>query len=177
MNPKVIINFVLFQLAWFACVLGAANGYPSIGLLVTLLAIIWHLYHAKNYRAELKLLCIALVIGATFDQSMLSTHLIDYVHHGWGENNLNSLLVPTWILALWAGFTTSLNVSLRWMHGKYLIAIIFGAVGGPLAYMAAMRLDAVTLNDTASYVALSIGWAVITPLLLIISSKFDGYKN
>ena len=177
MNPKVIINFVLFQLGWFACVLGAANGYPSIGLLVTLLAIIWHLHHAKNYRAELKLLCTALVIGATFDQSMLSNHLIDYAHHGWGENSLNSLLVPTWILALWAGFSTSLNVSLRWMRGKYLIAIIFGAVGGPLTYMAAMRLGAITLNNTTSYVALSIGWAVITPLLLIISSKFYGYKN
>lgn len=174
---KVIINFVLFQLAWFACVIGAAQGYPSIGVLVTLLAVIWHLYKANHYRAELRLIGIALGIGATFDQMMLSSNLIDYVHHGWGENHLNNLLVPSWILALWVGFATSLNVSLRWMHGQYLIAVLFGAIGGPLAYIAATRLGAVTLNSTASYIALSVGWAIITPMLLVISSKSDGYKN
>jgi len=176
MNPKVIINFVMFQLAWFACVIGAAKGYPSIGLVVTFAAVIWHLYNAHHYRAELLLLLIAFAIGATFDQTLLSNHLVDYAHHGWGENSLNSMLVPTWILALWVGFATSLNVSLRWMHDKYLVAIIFGAIGGPVAYMAAEKLGAVTLNTTTSYFALSIGWAIITPMLLIISSKFDGYQ-
>ena len=176
MQLKVILNFVLFQLAWFACVVGAAEGYPSIGVLVTVLAVIWHLYKAHDYCAELQLICAALLIGVTFDQIALSTHLIDYVHHGWGENSINAMLVPTWILALWVGFATSLNVSLRWMHDRYLIAVIFGAVGGPLAYMAASRLGAVTLNSTASYIMLSVGWAMITPLLLRISAKFDGYK-
>ncbi|MEK9940662.1 MAG: DUF2878 family protein, partial [Methylotenera sp.] len=33
----LIINFVLFQLAWFACVLGAANSQPWLGVGVTLL--------------------------------------------------------------------------------------------------------------------------------------------
>jgi hypothetical protein len=57
------------------------------------------------------------------------------------------------------------------------VAIIFGAVGGPLAYLGAAKLGAVTLAGTSSYIALSIGWAIITPLLLNISTRFDGFKN
>jgi hypothetical protein len=33
MNQKVI-NFLLFQLGWFSCVIGAAKGFPLVGLSV-----------------------------------------------------------------------------------------------------------------------------------------------
>ncbi len=166
----IIINFILFQLAWFACVIGAAKGMPWLGVAVTVFALSWHLYQAKNIRSELLLMLCALLIGAAYDQSMLSLGYINYVNNGW-----SSAIVPVWILALWLGFTTTLNVSLRWMRGKHLIAVIFGAVGGPLAYLGAEKLGAVTLHDAASYIALSFGWAIITPLLLLLSSRFDGF--
>lgn len=168
----VIINFILFQAAWFACVLGAANAMPWLGVGVTAIAIAWHLYQAKPAKPEILLMLIALVIGATFDQSMLSYHLIEYVHHGWSAS-----IVPVWILALWLGFVTALNVSLRWMHGRTLVAILFGAIGGPLAYLSASKLGAVSLLGINSYIALSVGWAIITPLLLLLSAKFDGFKK
>jgi len=40
----LILNFILFQIAWFACVLGAANAMPWLGVLVTVVILIWHLY-------------------------------------------------------------------------------------------------------------------------------------
>jgi hypothetical protein len=172
MPIKVIINFVLFQLAWFACVIGAAKGEPLAGVIVTLLVIAWHFSQVNQAKPELILMLSALIIGGTFDQAMLSFHLIDYMYHGWTAS-----LVPVWILALWLAFTTALNVSLRWMRGNLLVAIIFGAVGGPLAYLGAAKLGAVTLAGTSSYIALSIGWAIITPLLLNISTRYDGFKN
>jgi hypothetical protein len=166
----IIINFILFQLAWFACVIGAAKGMPWLGVVVTVLALSWHLYQAKNIKSELLLMLCALLIGATYDQSMLSLGYINYVNNGW-----SNAIVPVWILALWLGFTSTLNVSLRWMRGKHLIAVIFGAVGGPLAYLGAEKLGAVMLHDATSYIALSLGWAIITPLLLLLSSRFDGF--
>ena len=109
---------------------------------------------------------------------MLSSHLISYQAHGWGIGQDSAPIVPAWILALWAIFVTVLNVSLRWMRGKWLVAILFGAIGGPLAYMGAQKLGAVTLNALPiSYVALSVGWAILTPLLLKVSEKFDGFKQ
>lgn len=173
MSKMVVINFVLFQAAWFACVLGAAHAMPWLGVIATLFVVAWHLKVAKNAKPEAILLIITLIIGATFDQTMHSTNLIHYQSHGWSD-----ALVPPWILALWAGFVTALNVSLRWMQGKWLVAIVFGALGGPLAYMSAEKLGAVSLNMyPQSYLALSIGWAILTPILLTLAKRYDGYQG
>ena len=173
MQPRLVVNFILFQIGWFACVIGAAKQMPWLGVATVLAIVIWHLTQAKQAKKELQLLIIALVIGGTFDQIMLNHQLITYQAHGW-----SSMLVPVWILALWAEFVTVLNVSLRWMKGRWLIAVLFGAIGGPLAYMGAEKLGAVTLNHLPiSYVALSIGWACLTPLLLKLSQKFDGFAD
>ncbi|MES2579261.1 MAG: DUF2878 domain-containing protein [Pseudomonadota bacterium] len=173
MQKSIIINFILFQIGWFACVIGAAKQMPWIGVVVVLAIVAWHLMHAQQRKREVSLLLIVLVIGGIFDQIMLNHQLISYQSHGWSSG-----LVPVWILALWAEFFTILNVSLRWMRGRWLIAVLFGAIGGPLAYMGAAKLGAVTLNMMpASYIALSIGWAILTPLMLQLSVKFDGFKQ
>ena len=173
MQPRLVVNFILFQIGWFACVIGAAKQMPWLGVATVLAIVIWHLTQAKQAKKELQLLIIALVIGGTFDQIMLNHQLINYQAHGW-----SSVLVPVWILALWAEFVTVLNVSLRWMKGRWLVAVLFGAIGGPLAYMGAEKLGAVTLNHLPiSYVVLSLGWACLTPLLLKLSQKFDGFVD
>lgn len=173
MQKSIIINFILFQIGWFACVIGAAKQMPWIGVVVVLAIVAWHLMHAQQRKREVSLLLIVLVIGGIFDQIMLNHQLISYQSHGWSSG-----LVPVWILALWAEFSTILNVSLRWMRGRWLIAVLLGAIGGPLAYMGAAKLGAVTLNMMpASYIALSIGWAILTPLMLQLSVKFDGFKQ
>lgn len=176
-KPQIIINFVLFQIGWFACVIGAAKQLPWLGVFVVAAIVAWHLSQTINVKPELILLAIALFIGGLFDQAMLSSNLISYQAHGWGFLSNPSALTPAWILALWAEFVTILNVSLRWMRGRWLIAVLFGAIGGPLAYMGAEKLGAVTLNNLpTTYVALGLGWAVITPLLLKFSERFDGFK-
>lgn len=167
-----IINFLLFQISWFACVVGAAKHMPWLGVMVVLACIIWHLIQSTHAKNELILLIIAVFIGGLFDQIMLSTGQIVYQSHGWSH-----ALVPSWILALWLSFTTTLNLSLRWMRGKTLIAIAFGMIGGPLAYLAAEKLGAVTLNNApVHFFALALGWAVLTPALLKLSERFDGFR-
>lgn len=173
MQRNLIVNFILFQIGWFACVIGASEQMPWLGIAVVLAIVIWHLIQAKQPKLEVSLLFTVLIIGGIFDQIMLNHHFISYQSHGWSNN-----LVPVWILALWLEFATILNVSLRWMRDRWFIAILFGAIGGPLAYMGAAKLDAVSLNSMpASYLALSIGWAVLTPLLLRLSAKLDGFKQ
>lgn len=177
MQPRLIINFVLFQIGWFACVIGAAKQMPWLGVAVVIAIFIWHLTQAKLAKKEVQLLFITLVIGGTFDQIMLNHQLISYQAHGWSD-----AIVPVWILALWAEFVTVLNVSLRWMKElktlvRWIVSILFGAIGGPLAYIGAEKLGAVTLNNLPiSYIALGVGWAILTPLLLKLSEKLDGFK-
>lgn len=172
MNLKSILNFILFQISWFACVVGASKQMPWLGVMVVLSCVAWHLANAKSARSELVLLLTALLIGGLFDQMLQATGLVYYQSHGWSAS-----LVPVWILALWLAFTTTLNVSLRWMQGKGLVAALFGLIGGPLAYMGAEKLGAISFNHIfLQYVVLGLGWAIITPLLLKISQRFDGFK-
>ena len=168
----MIINVILFQVSWFACVLGAANSLPYMGIIVTAGILAWHLIQAKAPKAELWLMGSALALGASFDQALLSFNLVNYMHHGW-----SSSVVPVWILALWLGFSIILNVSLRWMRSLHLVAILFGFVGGPLAYLSAEKLGAVVILSNFSYVTLALGWAIITPILLFISKRFDGFEQ
>lgn len=166
----LIINFLLFQLAWFACVIGAAYQLPWLGVVITAVILSWHFSRVHQVKPEALLMSLALIIGGCFDQFMLMTEWVKYQSHGW-----SNAIVPMWILALWVAFASTLNVSLAWMHGRYLIALIFGAVGGPLAYLGADKLGAVTLDGNASYIALSIGWAIITPLLLYLTQHLNGF--
>jgi len=172
MNIQLISNFVLFQVSWFACVIGASMAKPWLGITITLLVVAWHITQAPQKEPEILLTAICLLIGAVFDQALVSFQLITYMHHGWSD-----ALVPAWILAMWLAFSTLLNVGLRWMHGRYVVAIIFGAVGGPLAYIGAEKLGAVMLYGDSGYIALSLGWAIITPLLLSIAARYDGFAG
>ena len=177
MAKKVTINFVLFQIGWFACVLGAAKQTSWVGVIFMLLFLAWHLSHALHPKPEIILVIITVIIGGVYDFMMTSNHLLTYQSHGWGNALIFKNMPAAWILALWAEFAMILNVSLCWMKKRWLIAILFGAIGGPLAYIGAARLGAVSIDALPlSYVALSVGWAIITPILLKLSERFDGFK-
>ncbi|HSH98923.1 MAG: DUF2878 domain-containing protein [Methylophilaceae bacterium] len=170
---SVLINVVCFQISWFACVLGAAHGMPWLGPIVTLPVAALHLYKAQSKQTELTLMLLTVVFGSLFDQSILVAGLIQYPATNWP-----SYLLPIWMVALWLGFSTALNVSLRWMRQHMVIASLFGLIGGPLAYISAQKLGAMQLVEfNTLMIVLGIGWAVIVPSLLLLSTKLDGYAK
>jgi hypothetical protein len=170
---RMIVNFVGFQLAWFACVLGGARGWQWIGPIAVILLTLWHLKTSHKPMVELRLLVIGTVLGILFDQLLLSSGWIVYHPSAWP-----SWLLPPWMMALWLIFCTTLNVSMRWLRSYPLVAIIFGAVGGPLAYWSGVKLDAmIWLQPAYVAIALALGWGVMMPLLSKLSSKFDGYQK
>ena len=134
----VIVNFAAFQIGWFACVLGAAHGWPWAGTAIAAAIVAAHVYRAARPAEELKLIGIALCLGAVWDSLLFTLGWLDFktgvLIHG---------VAPHWILAMWALFAITLNVSLRWLQGRWLVAALLGAVAGPLAYWAGARLGAV----------------------------------
>lgn len=168
---QTIINFILFQLAWFACVIGASKGLPWLGVYVALAVAAWHIRQVAQPKQEMRLILICLLLGGLYDQAILSGGLISYVNSGWGNSTI--ALVPVWILGLWLAFATILNAGLRWLHGRYILAAVLGAISGPLAYIGAEKLGAVTLHGVNSYIVLSLGWAILTPLLIGIAARHD----
>ena len=170
---KVIVNFVVFQAAWFATVLGAANGMPWVGPIVVLAAAALHLRTTRLPQAEAWLLASAMALGLVIDSLVLATGWITYPNGEWIPG-----LAPYWIIAMWALFATTLNVSMRWMRGRYVIAALFGAVGGPLSYYAGAKLGAMIFVDTpAAAAALALAWALAMPALMWLASRLDGTRQ
>jgi hypothetical protein len=167
---RALINFVAFQLGWFSCVLGAANGVPLIGLAVASMVVLLHLLMARDGAAELRLLVIAVLIGLVFDSVLASLGWIRYPN-----GVLVPGLAPYWILAMWAIFATTLNVSMSWLRGRLVLAALMGGIFGPLSYQAGGRLGGLAFaQETAAMVALGLGWALIMPLLVLLAQRYDG---
>jgi len=172
-QSRTLLNIACFQLGWFACVLGAAQSMPWIGPLVAVPVIALHLYQADNSRLEIVLMLIAAFVGSLFDQSLLSLGLIKFT-----SGSMHGYLLPLWMVTLWLLFATTLNVSLRWMRGRPVVAVIFGVVGGPLAYMGGVKLGAMQfLQPPPLLIALAIGWGIFMPALLWLSTRLDGFTN
>jgi hypothetical protein len=165
----VAVNFFLFQAGWFACVLGAARGFPWQGALVALLIAAFVVLRAKHPRAELALVAAAAVAGFAFDSALALTGWVDF------EGAVPApLLAPIWMVALWALFATTINVSLRWLREWPALGVLFGAVGGPVAYYAGERLGALQFVDLLpGLVAVGAGWALATPLLFALARRLE----
>lgn len=167
----VLTNILLFQFGWFSCVLGAARHLPWVGTLVSVGIIAWHLSRSALPRREAALILLAGAIGLLLDSVVVHRGLIAYT-----SGTLAAGLAPHWIVAMWMIFATTLNVSFRWLKGRWLLAAALGAAAGPLAYLGGARLGAAEFpgGGVAPLLAIAAVWAIAMPLLLWLSDRYDG---
>jgi hypothetical protein len=165
-----LANFVLFQIGWFACVLGGAHDRPWLGTGIALSIVAWHVARSARPLDELIVVLLAAGIGTAADSALVTAGWV-----GYRSGTLVPGTAPHWIVAMWMLFATTLNSSLAWLRGSTLLAVALGAVGGPLAYWGGARLGAMQfLAPLAATVALAVGWAVLTPLLVRLARRYDG---
>ncbi len=170
---SVLQNVILFEAGWFACVLGAAHGAPWAGALVTVAVVGWHVARATRPKLELALVIAAAVVGAAFETALIQAGLVRF-----DAGVLVDGIAPYWMVALWALFATTLNVSLRALRERPAIAAVLGAAGGPAAYYAGQRLGAIDLHAVGAALAvIAIGWALLMPALLATARRLDGYAQ
>jgi len=166
----IIVNALVFQIAWFVSVVGGAQQMPWLGPLSLLVALAIHLKAARHPIEELALVLLCGLIGAAFDSILVVNNWVSY-----SSGVFNEAMAPYWIITMWMLFATTLNVSMRWFRRKPAIAAVFGFFGGPLSYIAGEKLSGITLLEpVAALLALGIGWAIMMPLLMRLSEYFDG---
>jgi hypothetical protein len=169
----IVINAVVFQVGWLSCVLAGANHVPWLGTLTALLIVAWHISHASRPRNELLLVLSAGIIGAAWDSLLVYAGWLQYPSGTLIEN-----MAPHWIVAMWMLFATTLNVSLRWLKQRPALAAALGAVAGPAAYFAGYRLGGVEIPELLPAMsALALGWAILMPVLMVLSNRLDGKNN
>ncbi len=161
---RVAINFVAFQIGWFSAVLGAGHGMPWLGLVVVPLVLLLTLALATDWRQELIVALAAAIMGFAMDTALVASGVFSPVQF------LFPLpFSPPWMIMLWVNQATTLNGCIAWLRGRSVLGALFGAGGGPLAYLGGAKLGAATLPTTEGLVILGIAWAVAFPALLAVA--------
>lgn len=174
LTSSKVINFLFYQVGWFCCVLGAAKGYPISGSLVALVLLGIHLLLAESRQAEAKLMLYACLFGVLIDSSQQALGMLTF------KPDPDGLLwLPLWIVVVWAQFATLFHFALYWLSQRYLLGALFGFIGGPLAYWGGVRLGAASFGDNLffSLSSLALVWALVTPLLLWLSTRLDPHEG
>jgi hypothetical protein len=170
---RKVINVVLFQAAWFAAVLGAARGMFWLGPLSMIPVLAVHLALQENRRGEVKLLLAAGMLGFLFDTAFVAGGVFTPLQHVFPRP-----FSPPWMICLWLNFAATLNVSMAWLRGRYILATVFGAIGGPLAYYSGARMGATeALPSLGGMLVLALGWGCMTPVLVWLARAFTAGKK
>jgi hypothetical protein len=167
---NLLINVAAFKLGWISSVVGGAQQIPWLGPVVVFAAVALHLSRAQRPSSELVLILSCGLIGAVFDSVLVAASWVTFPSGMFSE-----LMAPYWIVTMWMLFGTTINLSMRWMRGRPLLASAFGFVGGPLAYLGGHKIGGIQFVDQPAAIAmLAIGWAVMMPLLMQLGERLDG---
>ncbi len=163
-------NAIAYQLVWFAAIWGASGGHWWLAPLALLPFATWMLGRPDG-GADALLMPIAVLLGAALDSSLAASGLVAYA-----SPVPFAHAAPLWILSIWAAFSLTLRHSFRFLHGRWPLAAVLGAVGAPMAYLGAARgwhAVAFPLGTTSAVVALAAGWAVTMPLLIGLAVRVE----
>ena len=153
---RIAVNFLLFQTGWFACVAGPAWLGPVAVALVVAVDLAW----TRRRTHELKTVVATGALGSLSDLLLVQAGLL--VFRGGGY--------PFWMAALWLNFGTVLNVSLKWLRGRWWLAAALGAVAGPLVYLGGERLGA-TAVQPGTLIAVAVQFGIAVPALLWLAGR------
>ncbi|MEM1206579.1 MAG: DUF2878 domain-containing protein [Acidobacteriota bacterium] len=158
---QAVIVFVVAQVGWFSCVLGAARDLYWLGPVVVGLLVVLHLVYSRSRRRDLALMLGLAAAGTAMDSLQGAAGLLSF------RGAPADWLAPAWIVALWLHFGTMRHSILKMLYGRPWTAALVGAVGGPMAYGAGVGLGAASFHphqSWASLTALAVIWGAVLPL-------------
>lgn len=127
-------NLVGYQIVWFIEVINAAQQRAWPGVAAAAVFVAWQLLVSVQRALDLRLILAAALFGLLVEGGLAAS---GFAHYAAATPSIFG--APVWILSLWIAFSTTLTRSLLWLQKKPLLGVVFGAVGGPLAYLGAER--------------------------------------
>jgi len=157
---NILVNILLYQAVWFLCVY-----LETMGAFISLLLLIIHLYFTPCRIKDLRMMALLLGVGVVIDGALYLAGFMTY--------NVPAMPIPFWLAVVWLALATLPHHSLKWLKGRTFLSSLFGAVGGPLAYWAGVKLGAASfeLALLPSLALLAIIWGVLWPITMYIANR------
>jgi hypothetical protein len=166
-----LLNYVAYQIGWLAAIVGAASGHGTGGASLAFALTGGHVMLARDRRGELALVLAALAAGVVVESGQIASGTYRVL-----ADAPAGVLPPLWLLALWAQFATTFRFSLRRVMTRPWSAMLFGAVGGPIAFLAGERLGAVELAVPLgpALARLVVAWGLALAWLAWLTRRLPG---
>jgi hypothetical protein len=161
MNLANLINALLFQSAWFACVIGGAAG-TSIWGGGTLAALTVFALLRDRWRSDLSWAAAAAATGFVLDTLWIRLGVLDYGATPYA---------PLWIVMLWAAVGLTLNHSLGFFARRPWLGAVLAGATAPVSYLAGARLGGVVVPEPVLLAGISVVWAGVFYMAFACSGR------
>jgi hypothetical protein len=155
---RLLVNILFFLAIWLLCVVAGNKG--AIAALVVVLV---HLVISERRTDDLRMMGFLLFTGLLIDGTLQQVGFFTFTVSGFP--------IPFWLMVIWLGLAITPYHSLAWLKYRPLLSVLFGALGGPLAYWAGARLDAASFNWPLIYSLplLALIWGMLWPAVMLFS--------
>jgi len=165
--PVNIVNIVLFNISWFAIVLSQS---PLVAPIIVGIHLLLHWCVMGKGKDELRLIGGVTLCGVIVDQLLFKVGVFNLA----GE----LAMAPLWLSCLWPVFASTLMHSLVIFQDRIALAVVCGALGGALSYIAGVRMSTVDFASPLwGPVLVGMLWAVIFPLFVQIAARLQNRRD
>ena len=157
---NILLNVILYQVVWLLCVFK-----ENQGALAAIFLLMLHLFLSNCRYSDLRMMALLLAVGTLIDGTLYVAGFMTY--------NTAALPIPFWLAVVWLALATLPHHSLRWLKGRWLLSLLFGASGGPLAYWAGVKAGAAAFNLALipSLLLLAVIWGVLWPATMYVADR------
>ena len=169
---KFPLNLVVFQAAWFACVLGSKSPYPMLYPVLGFCAVLGLVILSKRFGAAFPFLLSSVALGMVGDSLLVRLELLAF----YANPTVGG--APLWMIILWANFGLMLRPLFPWFLENNIRCLLGFSMGGLAAYYAGWRMDALAFTsgwETA--LAILIEWGIAGLVLRQIHLKYPKFTD
>jgi len=169
MNPRLsfLTDLVIFQVAWFGCVLATRSPFPHLLPILVLLLVLVRVLLTRGLAQALPFTLACLILGIVGDSTLVHLGLLSF------EPYPSLFGTPLWMVALWLNFGLMLRPLFTWFLDHCWRSLIGFSAGGVFAYYSGQKLGVLILSvDLQSHLGVAVEWAIVGLILRYLHIKF-----
>ena len=150
-----LIDLVVFQIAWFGCVLGSASAYPFWVPLLSFFLVLGRIVTTGRFRPAFPFLLASTALGMVGDSLLVRLDLLAF----YADPTVGG--APLWMIFLWANFGLMVRPLFSWFLQSQARCLIGFSLGGLIAYFSGWQLDRLAFTTLHfSSLAIAFEWAM-----------------